>query len=36
LLQIFAGSGIFIVYGKVGKLEQETAIYDALSEKRLR
>jgi L-threonylcarbamoyladenylate synthase len=36
LLQIFAGSGIFIVYGKVGELAQETAIYDALSEKRLR
>ncbi len=36
LLKIFAGSGIFIVHGKVGELKQETAIYDAVSGKRLR
>jgi L-threonylcarbamoyladenylate synthase len=36
LLKTFAGADIFIVHGKVGVLEQETAIYDALSGKRLR
>ncbi len=36
LLKTFADAGIFIVHGKIGKLEQETAIYDALSGKRLR
>ena len=36
LLKVFGNSTIFIVHGKVGKLDQETAIYDALSGKRLR
>ncbi len=36
LLNAFAGSSIFIVHGQVGGLGQETAIYDALSGKRLR
>ncbi|MFI3154636.1 MAG: Sua5/YciO/YrdC/YwlC family protein [Methylococcaceae bacterium] len=36
LLKTFADSSIFILHGEVGKLEQETAIYDALSGKRLR
>jgi L-threonylcarbamoyladenylate synthase len=36
LLKTFANSDIFIVHGKVGKLEQETAIYDAVSGKQLR
>jgi L-threonylcarbamoyladenylate synthase len=36
LLKIFAGADIFIVHGKVGELRQETAIYDAVSGKRLR
>jgi len=36
LLKTFAGSDIFIVHGKVGALAQETAIYDAVSVKRLR
>ena len=36
LLKTFAGSDIFIIHGKVGELEQETAIYDAVSGKRLR
>jgi L-threonylcarbamoyladenylate synthase len=36
LLKTFAGSDIFIVHGCVGELEQETAIYDAVSGKRLR
>jgi len=36
LLKTFSDSGIFIVHGKVGELAQETAIYDAVSGKRLR
>ncbi|MDO9049372.1 MAG: Sua5/YciO/YrdC/YwlC family protein [Methylobacter sp.] len=36
LLKTFTGSDIFIVHGKVGELGQETAIYDAVSGKRLR
>ncbi|MGZ5031115.1 MAG: L-threonylcarbamoyladenylate synthase [Methylobacter sp.] len=36
LLKTFAGRDIFIVHGKVGELAQETAIYDAVSGKRLR
>jgi L-threonylcarbamoyladenylate synthase len=36
LLKIFAGADIFIVHGKIGELRQETAIYDAVSGKRLR
>lgn len=36
LLKTFADADIFIVHGKVGELDQETAIYDALTEKRLR
>ncbi|MDO9169808.1 MAG: Sua5/YciO/YrdC/YwlC family protein [Methylobacter sp.] len=36
LLKTFANADIFIVHGKVGELAQETAIYDALSGKRLR
>jgi L-threonylcarbamoyladenylate synthase len=36
LLNTFAGSNIFVVHGQVGGLGQETAIYDALSGKRLR
>jgi L-threonylcarbamoyladenylate synthase len=36
LLKTFADADIFIVHGKVGGLGQETAIYDAVSGKRLR
>ncbi|MGZ4955969.1 MAG: L-threonylcarbamoyladenylate synthase [Methylobacter sp.] len=36
LLKTFAGADIFVVHGKVGELEQETAIYDAVSGTRLR
>ncbi|WP_432744158.1 Sua5/YciO/YrdC/YwlC family protein [Methylobacter sp. G7] len=36
LLKTFANADIFIVHGKVGELAQETAIYDAVSGKRLR
>ncbi len=36
LLKTFAGVGIFIVPGEVGKLKQETAIYDATTGKQLR
>jgi len=36
LLKTFSDSDIFIVHGKVGELAQETAIYDAVSGKRLR
>jgi L-threonylcarbamoyladenylate synthase len=36
LLKTFVDADIFIVHGKVGMLDQETAIYDALSGKRLR
>jgi L-threonylcarbamoyladenylate synthase len=36
LLKTFADSDIFIVHRKVGELKQETAIYDAVSGKRLR
>jgi L-threonylcarbamoyladenylate synthase len=32
----FADSDIFVLDGKVGELAQETAIYDAVSAKRLR
>jgi L-threonylcarbamoyladenylate synthase len=35
LLKTFAGSDIFIVHGNVGDLAQETAIFDAVSGKRL-
>ncbi|WP_340122596.1 hypothetical protein [Methylobacter svalbardensis] len=36
LLKTLAAADIFIVHGKVGELAQETAIYDAVSGKRLR
>lgn len=36
LLKSFSDDDIFIVHGKVGELGQETAIYDAVSGKRLR
>jgi L-threonylcarbamoyladenylate synthase len=36
LLKTFADDDIFIVHGKVGELNQETAIYDALTGKQLR
>ncbi|CAA9892373.1 putative ribosome maturation factor [Candidatus Methylobacter favarea] len=36
LLKTFAALDIFILHGKVGGLNQETAIYDAVSGKRLR
>ncbi|MDP3878185.1 MAG: Sua5/YciO/YrdC/YwlC family protein [Methylobacter sp.] len=36
LLKTLAGADIFIVHGAIGQLEQETAIYDAISGKKLR
>jgi L-threonylcarbamoyladenylate synthase len=36
VLEVFADKDIFILDGKVGELAQETAIYDAVSGKRLR
>ncbi|MDD5581243.1 MAG: L-threonylcarbamoyladenylate synthase [Methylobacter sp.] len=36
LLKTFAALDIFMLHGKVGGLKQETAIYDAVSEKQLR
>lgn len=36
LAQAFSGRGIFLLHGPTGGLEQETAIYDAVSGNRLR
>lgn len=36
LQQTFANTGIFILNGSIGSLKQETAIYDAVTGKRLR
>jgi L-threonylcarbamoyladenylate synthase len=36
LVRAFSGSGIFILQGPIGGLQQETAIYDAVSGNRLR
>jgi L-threonylcarbamoyladenylate synthase len=36
LLKTFANADIFIVHGQVGRLDRETAIYDALTGKQLR